>query len=203
MSQTTDQFEVALTGRLRHGALWKLAQRLGSQVEAARQVGIHFGEYNAWLNLRAVPNLKNERQFAAAVKIAELTNQSVDELWPEEIRRDDWLKAPKDFAKLTYVERGLLLDWKARNMSLPAPDASLHQQELQDTLTGALKKLSYRERQVVQMRWGLGGGQPVSTDDTAKHFRVSRSRIHQIEHTAMRKLKQKLGDVGMELLIDK
>jgi RNA polymerase primary sigma factor len=55
-------------------------------------------------------------------------------------------------------------------------------------LREALENLSYRERRIVELRWGLGGEQPRTLDEVARIFGVTRERTRQIEEGAIRKL---------------
>jgi RNA polymerase primary sigma factor len=57
-----------------------------------------------------------------------------------------------------------------------------------DALREALKRLSYRERRVLQLRYGLGGEHPRTLDEVGRTFRVTRERIRQIENQSLRKL---------------
>ena len=55
-------------------------------------------------------------------------------------------------------------------------------------LREALENLSYRERRIVELRWGLGGEQPRRLDEVGRIFGLTRERTRQIEETAIRKL---------------
>ncbi|MEO0563784.1 MAG: sigma-70 family RNA polymerase sigma factor, partial [Chloroflexota bacterium] len=53
----------------------------------------------------------------------------------------------------------------------------------------ALGVLSDREREVLEMRFGLIDGQDNTLEEVGKHFGVTRERIRQIEAKALRKLR--------------
>ncbi|MFN2616198.1 MAG: RNA polymerase sigma factor RpoD/SigA [Thermoleophilaceae bacterium] len=55
-------------------------------------------------------------------------------------------------------------------------------------LRDALENLSYRERRIVELRWGLGGEQPRRLDEVGRIFGLTRERTRQIEEGAIRKL---------------
>ena len=55
-------------------------------------------------------------------------------------------------------------------------------------LSRALENLSYRERRVVELRYGLFGEQPRTLDDVGRMFGLTRERARQIEEHAVRKL---------------
>ncbi|MDO5729901.1 MAG: RNA polymerase sigma factor, partial [Actinomycetaceae bacterium] len=60
---------------------------------------------------------------------------------------------------------------------------------LQEQLKRVLDTLSEREAGVVQMRFGLGDGQPKTLDEIGKVYGVTRERIRQIESKTMSKLR--------------
>ncbi len=65
----------------------------------------------------------------------------------------------------------------------------------------ALENLSYRERRVLELRYGLGGEHPRTLDEVGRTFNVTRERIRQIENQSLKKLQslaeaQKLRDVA-------
>jgi RNA polymerase primary sigma factor len=68
-----------------------------------------------------------------------------------------------------------------------------------EALRRALENLSYRERRVLEMRYGLGGEHPRTLDEVGRTFHVTRERIRQIENQSLEKLRslreaQKLRD---------
>lgn len=62
-------------------------------------------------------------------------------------------------------------------------------QLLKDQIRAALGVLSDREREVLEMRFGLQDGQDHTLEEVGKHFGVTRERIRQIEAKALRKLR--------------
>ncbi|MGI8712345.1 MAG: sigma-70 family RNA polymerase sigma factor [Solirubrobacteraceae bacterium] len=60
----------------------------------------------------------------------------------------------------------------------------------QEGLRDALENLSYRERRVLELRYGLGGKQPCTLDEVGRMFNVTRERIRQIEHRSLAKLQK-------------
>jgi RNA polymerase primary sigma factor len=62
-----------------------------------------------------------------------------------------------------------------------------------DTLTNealgrALESLSYRERRVLELRYGLGDQHPRTLEEVGRAFNVTRERIRQIERQSLTKL---------------
>ena len=59
-----------------------------------------------------------------------------------------------------------------------------------EALSAALENLSYRERRVLELRYGLGGEHPRTLDEVGRTFNVSRERIRQIENHSLKKLQR-------------
>ena len=59
-----------------------------------------------------------------------------------------------------------------------------------DELVGVLDLLTDRERQVITMRYGLGGTEPCTLDEVGRHFEITRERVRQIEAKALLKMRQ-------------
>jgi RNA polymerase primary sigma factor len=57
-----------------------------------------------------------------------------------------------------------------------------------EALREALENLGYRERRVLELRYGLGGEHPRTLDEVGRTFGVTRERIRQIEHHSLKKL---------------
>jgi len=62
---------------------------------------------------------------------------------------------------------------------------------LREELRRAMKILSEREAQIVEMRFGLANGTPMTLEEIGKHFSVTRERIRQIEARALSKMRHK------------
>jgi RNA polymerase primary sigma factor len=54
----------------------------------------------------------------------------------------------------------------------------------------ALEVLPQRERRVIEMRYGLRGGRPLTLEEVGQAFGVTRERIRQIENNTLRKLQK-------------
>jgi RNA polymerase primary sigma factor len=77
----------------------------------------------------------------------------------------------------------LLPDTGAEN---PAVGAA--QEMLRNRIAKVLKSLSYREREIIKLRYGLGDGYSYTLEEVGHIFKVTRERIRQIEAKAVRKL---------------
>jgi RNA polymerase primary sigma factor len=68
------------------------------------------------------------------------------------------------------------------------PETSAHQVLRIEALWGVLNTLSYRERRVLELRYGLGGERPRTLDEVGRTFNVTRERIRQIEQRSLQQL---------------
>ena len=66
-------------------------------------------------------------------------------------------------------------------------NAATHEM-LKEKLDQVLGTLTYREREIIKLRYGLGDGYTYTLEEVGKIFRVTRERVRQIEAKAVRKL---------------
>jgi RNA polymerase primary sigma factor len=71
-----------------------------------------------------------------------------------------------------------------------SPAIGAAQEMLRDRISRVLKTLSYREREIIKLRYGLGDGYSYTLEEVGHIFKVTRERIRQIEAKAVRKLQQ-------------
>jgi len=57
-----------------------------------------------------------------------------------------------------------------------------------EALRAALEDLGYRERRVLELRYGLGGEHPRTLDEVGRRFNVTRERIRRIQNQSLKKL---------------
>ncbi len=70
------------------------------------------------------------------------------------------------------------------------PSSGASQEMLRSRINNVLKTLSYREREIIKLRYGLGDGYSYTLEEVGHIFKVTRERIRQIEAKAVRKLQQ-------------
>ncbi len=71
-----------------------------------------------------------------------------------------------------------------------SPAIGATQEMLRRRINKVLKTLSYREREIIKLRYGLGDGYSYTLEEVGHIFKVTRERIRQIEAKAVRKLQQ-------------
>jgi RNA polymerase primary sigma factor len=70
-------------------------------------------------------------------------------------------------------------------------DSPLHSagsEMLKDRIEEVLKTLTYREREIIKLRFGIGDGYTYTLEEVGKIFKVTRERVRQVEAKAIRKL---------------
>jgi RNA polymerase primary sigma factor len=70
----------------------------------------------------------------------------------------------------------------------PLYDTNL--EALKERLESVMNELSYREREIIRLRYGLTDGYAYTLEEVGKIFSVTRERVRQIESKAVRKLQQ-------------
>jgi RNA polymerase primary sigma factor len=83
----------------------------------------------------------------------------------------------------------------------PLPEEAADTAFRAEALAKCLGSLNYRERRVLELRYGLNGEQPRTLDEVGRAFQVTRERIRQIENQGLKKLRalaesNKLRDVA-------
>ncbi|HEX5809676.1 MAG TPA: sigma-70 family RNA polymerase sigma factor [Anaerolineales bacterium] len=71
----------------------------------------------------------------------------------------------------------------------PSPIEAAARQMLREQVQRALTSLSDREREVLELRFGLKDGKDHTLEEVSRYFDVTRERIRQIEAKALRKLR--------------
>ena len=61
-----------------------------------------------------------------------------------------------------------------------------------------LKTLTYREREIIRLRYGLGDGYTYTLEEVGRIFKVTRERVRQIEAKAVRKLQHPVRSQQLE-----
>jgi RNA polymerase primary sigma factor len=71
----------------------------------------------------------------------------------------------------------------------PAPPKIASHTLLKEQLDSVLRTLTYREKRVLELRFGITDGHPHTLEEVGREFGVTRERIRQIEAKALRKLR--------------
>jgi RNA polymerase primary sigma factor len=57
-----------------------------------------------------------------------------------------------------------------------------------ENVSRVLASLSRREREVIELRYGIAGGRPLTLEEVGRAFKITRERVRQIENRTLKKL---------------
>lgn len=86
--------------------------------------------------------------------------------------------------------------------SAESPVNAATQEMLKDKIEQVLKTLTYREREIIKLRYGLGDGYTYTLEEVGRIFKVTRERVRQIEAKAVRKLQHPVRCRQLEGFLD-
>jgi RNA polymerase primary sigma factor len=148
--------------------------------------------------------MRTERKLRAekgreptAAEIAVDLDLSVEEV--ESIRRTS--QTPVSLEKPVGDEEESEFGQFIEDVHTPLPEEAADTAFRAEALAKCLGSLNYRERRVLELRYGLNGEQPRTLDEVGRAFQVTRERIRQIENQGLKKLRalaesNKLRDVA-------
>jgi len=117
-------------------------------------------------------------ELSKAVGLSLEETQRIMKAWKPPISLDMPVGESEDSAFGDFLEDG---------SEHTPPESAMHG-ILKDKINGVLKTLTYREREIIRLRFGLGDGYSYTLEETGRIFKVTRERIRQIEAKALRKL---------------
>jgi RNA polymerase primary sigma factor len=79
-----------------------------------------------------------------------------------------------------------------------SPSYSAGNSLLRQKIEGLLKTLTYREREIIRLRYGLGDGYTYTLEEVGRIFKVTRERVRQIEAKAVKKLQHPVRSKHLE-----
>ncbi|MHC4853499.1 MAG: RNA polymerase sigma factor RpoD [Planctomycetota bacterium] len=72
--------------------------------------------------------------------------------------------------------------------AVESPVLAASREMLKDRIQNVLGTLTFREREIIKLRYGIGDGYTYTLEEVGRIFRVTRERVRQIEAKAVRKL---------------
>lgn len=119
-------------------------------------------------------------ELAAAVGMSVDETERIMKTWRHPVSLDTPVGESEDSSFGDFLEDN--------NERSPAESAT--HQMLRKKIEHVLRSLTYREREIIKLRYGLGDGYSYTLEETGRIFNVTRERIRQIESKALRKLQQ-------------
>ena len=86
--------------------------------------------------------------------------------------------------------------------NVESPVSAATNEMLKDKIENVLKTLTYREREIIKLRYGLGDGYTYTLEEVGRIFKVTRERVRQIEAKAVRKLQHPVRSRQLEGFLD-
>ncbi|MEO0512128.1 MAG: sigma-70 family RNA polymerase sigma factor [Planctomycetota bacterium] len=83
-----------------------------------------------------------------------------------------------------------------------SPSEAVSQDLLKKRIEHVLKTLSYREREIIKLRYGIGDGYTYTLEEVGRIFKVTRERVRQVEAKAIRKLQHPVRARKLEGFVD-
>jgi len=138
-----------------------------------------------------------EPQETHAIQTAWASNQPIDPALERKMRRAAGKvrriirisQEPMSLEMPVGQEESSMLSDFIEDESVVGPVDAASNQLLKEQVQSSLDSLSEREREVLEMRFGLRDGQSHTLEEVGQFFGVTRERIRQIEAKALRKLR--------------
>ena len=185
--------------------------------------GFKFSTYATWWIRQAITRAiaDQARTIRIPVHMIDVLSKlrNIQKQLLQEKRREPTTSEIADRAGLTVDEARRVLDIGRHPVSLDRPvgdseDAAFgefiedHSSDspvrnasngiLRQKIEGLLKTLTYREREIIRLRYGLGDGYTYTLEEVGRIFKVTRERVRQIEAKAVRKLQHPVRSQQLE-----
>ena len=189
LMRAIDKFEYRRGFKFSTYAIWWIRQALTRAIaEQARTIRIPVHMIDALSRIRNTSrDIYQETGRQPSIhEIAEATEMSVDEI------RKTLLMGTNPISlehPLGEAEDGCFGELVA-DTSAERPERSASNDLLRKEIGNLLKVLTYREREIIKLRYGLDNGYSYTLEEVGRIFQVSRERVRQIEQKAVEKLQQ-------------
>jgi RNA polymerase sigma factor (sigma-70 family) len=198
--------EITAITRLKHAELYRLSQGMadhwkGGQSKLARTLGMSAVELGRWINMHECPPTVPTRAWPESrlakleVDLMRMTGKTLEELFPQTLRESvAFLAGPKRFEQTAFLHAEALERYAiatadrirvTHNASL-----SMEREEESEAIAASLQAIPLRERQMVEMFYGLGGFQASTLEEIGKAFGLTRERVRQLIERAVRRLQR-------------
>jgi RNA polymerase primary sigma factor len=201
LMRAVDKFEHARGFKFSTYATWWIRQAITRAVaDQSRtiRVPVHMIDTMTKLRDKAKKFLQEHGREATVEELAELSGLSIDEALciSRMSRRPVSLDQPLGDGDESGVGE-FVKDHREDD-----PLRGVNQQSLKSCISRALSGLSYREREIIRLRFGLADGYPYTLEEVGSIFSVTRERVRQIEAKAVEKLREPDAQSGLAAFVD-
>ena len=187
LMRAVDKYEYRRGYKFSTYATWWIRQAITRAIaDQARtiRVPVHMIETMTRLRAAARTLLQEIGREPSVEEMAELASVPVDEarrvmrISRQPISLDKPIGEGEDSAFGDFIE----------DRGTDSPVSNAASEMLKDKIDTVLKTLTYREREIIKLRYGLGDGYTYTLEEVGRIFKVTRERVRQIEAKAVRKL---------------
>jgi RNA polymerase sigma factor (sigma-70 family) len=189
--------EVAIRAkvRLQNAHIAKVVDSYGTVKAAAEAVGVSNTTLSKWLNFKSTPRHRvhgNARIKKAVRKLCKLAGATLEEVFPSLTKEERGLLAKEHVRDAVMDTHQLTSNVEMQYLSYePDLDRAIDAEALKGPIAEVLSKLPERERQIIELRYGLGDADRVHTlAEVANIQGVGKERIRQLEMRALRAMQQ-------------
>lgn len=187
LMRAVDKYEYRRGYKFSTYATWWIRQAITRAIaDQARtiRIPVHMIETMSKLRAAARELLQEMGREPSVEEMAEVADVPIDEarrvmrISRQPISLDKPLGEGEDNSFGEFVE----------DKSNDSPVSNAASEMLKDKIDSVLKTLTYREREIIKLRYGLGDGYTYTLEEVGRIFKVTRERVRQIEAKAVRKL---------------
>lgn len=187
LMRAVDKYEYRRGYKFSTYATWWIRQAITRAIaDQARtiRVPVHMIETMTKLRAAARTLLQEIGREPSVEEMAEVASVPIDEarrvmrISRQPISLDKPIGEGEDSAFGDFLE----------DRSNDSPVSNAASEMLKDKIDVVLKTLTYREREIIKLRYGLGDGYTYTLEEVGRIFKVTRERVRQIEAKAVRKL---------------
>ena len=195
--QTKKSFGVRLEARLKNSALVEAREKLGLNIkEASERIGISYHSYTNSESMKSFPSQELQ------VKICDFYRKKgifllEEDVFPEELRNVK-IKGKYIADREVPVENLVSLS-TINERYLPYGkniEETYYKEHIKEMIHHFLSFLKPRDQEIINLLFGLHGGEPKTLEETGKAISISHERVRQIEERvlySLRKTCQKYG----------
>ena len=198
LMRAVDKYEYRRGFKFSTYATWWIRQAITRAIaDQARTIRIPVHMIDVLSKLRNVQKrlLQEKRREPTTSEIADRAGMSLDE-----VRRVlDIGRHPGQPRSARRRQRRRGLRRIHRRPTVPTiRSATRRNGILREKIEALLKTLTYREREIIRLRYGLGDGYTYTLEEVGRIFKVTRERVRQIEAKAVRKLQHPVRSQQLE-----